>query len=49
MQSMSTHPRQPHPQALKVNKPALDAVVRPRKLKIETLENRVAPGNTWSV
>ena len=49
MPSVSTHPSQPKPQPVKVNEPVREVVVQPRKLKIETLENRLAPGNTWSV
>ena len=49
MQPVSTHPSQPNPQPVKVDDPVRDVVVRPRKLKMEELENRIAPGNTWSV
>ena len=49
MQSKSTHPSQPDPRPVKVGEPVRDVVVRPRKLKMETLEKRLAPGNTWSV
>jgi hypothetical protein len=34
---------------VKVDEPVRDEVVQPRKLKLEPLESRLAPGNTWSV
>jgi hypothetical protein len=49
MQSKSMHPSQPNPRPVKGDEPIRDVVVRPRTLKMETLEYRVAPGNTWSV
>jgi hypothetical protein len=49
MPSVSTPPRQPQPRPVKEHEPVRDVVIRPRKLKMETLENRVVPGITWSV
>jgi hypothetical protein len=34
---------------VKADEPVREVIVRPRKLQMEPLENRVAPGNTWSV
>jgi hypothetical protein len=49
MQSESTYPSQPDPQPAKADEPVRDVVVRPRKLQMETLEERLTPGNGWSV